>query len=221
MNDYTFITHIDDNKTIQDANNISLVINTSKFINDMAISYRNNLNIFQQFAADFNRLDIYINDEKYTDIDIVLRKLLTLKLNYVKTKNTRTMSFFIFIVMLCCQSSFFTSFLFLHKNFTKYENIHPISNNHDGKRKQIRIYEKIDKNGKRQGNYVKFVASYAIVNVKTNTEISMVDTETVINLVSDISVINFYIHNTKEINENIKNDIKNDITQFSLKNGTL
>jgi hypothetical protein len=201
MDDYIVITDINNKDPIQDANNISLVINTSKFIHDMVVSYKNTLNIFQQFAADFNRLDIYINDEQYTDIDRVLRKLLTLKLNYIKTKNTQRVSFFTFIVMLCCQSSFFPSFLFLHKNFADCENIHATSNNNCGKRKHIKIYEKIDENGKRKGNYVKFIASYALINIKTNTEISIVDTETVINLISNTSVVNFCIHNTnKHIN---------------------
>lgn len=207
MNDYIVVTNIDDKESIENINNISLLLNTSKFINDMAISYKSNLNIFQQFAVDFSRLDIYINDVQYTDIDIVLRKLLTLKLNYVKTKNTRTMSFLMFIVMLCCQSSFFPSFLFLHTNFIKYDDIHPISNNDSGKRKQIKIYEKTDENGKRKGNYVKFIASYAVVNVKTNTEICIVDTETVINLISSTSVVNFSIHNTVDPGEEMKNNI--------------
>ena len=207
MDDYIVVTDVNNKDPVQDANNISLVINTSRFVHDMAVSYKNTLNIFQQFAADFNRLDIYINDEQYTDIDKLLRKLLTLKLNYVKTKNTQRVSFFIFIVMLCCQSSFFPSFLFLHKNFADCENIHAISNNNDGKRKQIRIYEKIDENGKRKGNYIKFVASYAIINVKTNKEISVVDTDTVINLISNTSVVNFNIHDSKEINKELNGNI--------------
>lgn len=201
--DYTIIADINDSKAIKDSSSVIVTISTKKFIDGMLESYKSNLDLIKQFIVDFDRLSIYIDDIKYTDIDIVLQKLLELKFEYTLKNKSNSMSFLMFTMMLCCQSSFFFSFVFLHQNYINFDNLHPSSNSASGQPKEIRIYQ--DHEG--TNHKVKYNSNYSIVDITTNTVILSVDTQTDIDLNEEMSMMTFDVFD-KQTGENINKGIK-------------
>lgn len=204
--EYTIIADINDSKAIKDSSSVIVTIQTKKFIEGMLESYKNNLDLVKQFIIDFDRLSIFIDDVKYTNIDTVLQKLLELKFEYTLKNKSDKMSFLLFTMMLCCQSSFFFSFLFLHQSYMDHENLHPSSIGDPGKTKEIRIYQ--DKDG--TNHRVKYNSNYSIVNTSTDTTVMYVDTQTDIDLNDDMSIMSFDVFDKESgvsINKNIKDSM--------------
>jgi hypothetical protein len=217
--DYTIIAKMGDIDIIDGCGDIIVTMDRKEFINAMLESYKDEVDMLRQFATDFKRLSIYINDIKCDDIDEFMRKLLATKARVIETdkgssdeekltdikgKNGKCMSMLMFTILICCQSSFFFPFLFIHQNYTKFEDIEPSNNKDNGK--EIRLYISEDNINHR----IQLTAYFDIINIKKEEHLYRAKTQTDIEMGSDMVVLIFDIKDDNSgmnLNESIYNSM--------------
>lgn len=149
---------------------LTIIFNKDDFLKSVTDAYSDSNSILKQFVIDFNRINYYFNDIKITELEYAISILSTIKCE-------NKMSGFVFCALLCCQSSFYYSFLFLHKNLIDSE-YYKISDRND-KEKIIKLYfndleKKITK--------ISMATSFKIVNTDTGENVHNITTEAEIDL---------------------------------------
>ncbi len=143
---------------------LTIIFDRNEFIESILESYNNHNNIFKQFALDFDRLDIYFNDKKINCFDDAVKILVNLN-----CKNN--LSGLKFSALLCCQSSFYYSFLFLHKNLIDLELYCVVDTNES---KQIYLYY----DEKNNVTKLSLFAKYKITNINIDKNIKIINSKT-------------------------------------------
>jgi len=181
--EFSIISHMDDISIDIKPKNIIVVFDKEIFIEQIFESYKNDLNnILRQFIIDYNRLNIIINGKKYKKIDDIIIKFSSYDNcdTYIKNKKISSL---MFLIMLCCQSSFFYSFYYIHKQ-TKIE-LNQLSDI-SGKEKTIKIILDPISNKKK----ILFIADYMIIDSNKNLQKFLIKTKTELDLNSSHGIIN-------------------------------
>lgn len=106
------LSNADNIDIISKINNINIhnehyyMFDIKNYIDDIYESYKSTTKIENQFCVDFPREDVYINNYKVNSINEFVSML-----NEIKTYNYHGYDIKILLIMLCCQSSFYLTFV--------------------------------------------------------------------------------------------------------------
>ena len=164
---------------------LSVIINTKHFIDEMIKSYEDKNDIMKQFVLDFSRLQIYINNEKITDLESTIHI-------FTKIEGRENINGLLFSALLCCQSSFYFSLIFLHNNILDSEKVRTTDKNNIPKTIKLQITEnKINK--------LILETEYKFINIELGKEVYTIKSGTEIDFESINSLLTYEIIKFQEL----------------------
>lgn len=180
---YDKLYDVENNFNVVDTNNTNLIIAFSKkeFLDTILETYPNDESIIKQFALDFPREHIFINDEQFTSTEQFLLRLskYNKEINISSQKRNKITTMML-AMLLCCQSSFYPSFAQLYNKTLKMWK-------HDETTQKIHVtdmssYNKIEFTINKNKIACSLISQYKIIDVDNEQVLCIIKTETMFDL---------------------------------------